>query len=358
MQTKARALVVMSRSSFEAHFDQDRLRRLSDLVALDEPCWTDDLDSARSRERLARAEVLLTSWGAPALTPQRLAAAPRLRAVLHGAGSVRDLVGQEVWRRGIRVTSAADANAVPVAEYTLAAIIFAGKKVPFLAADERHAYGGWGSVTGYGDLSNFRRTVGIVGFSRIGRQVVELLRVLRGTTCLVADPYADPEEVARAGARLVPLEEMLPQVHVLSVHAPELPETHHLIGAEQLGLLPDFATVINTARGSLVDPDALAAECADRLLLRDPRRHRPRTAAHRLAVAPPRPRDDHAAHRRVPGHRDRPADRPRPRRTRPLGGRQAAARRDHRGELGPWPERLTQTRLSDRHQPLKGEPPL
>ncbi|MFF1894176.1 hydroxyacid dehydrogenase [Streptomyces sp. NPDC058206] len=262
MQTKARALVVMSRSSFEAHFDQDRLRRLADLVTLDEPCWTDDLDSAWSRERLARAEVLLTSWGAPALTPQRLAAAPRLRAVLHGAGSVRDLVGQEVWRRGIRVTSAADANAVPVAEYTLAAIIFAGKKVPFLAADEQRAYGGWGSVTGYGDLSNFRRTVGIVGFSRIGRQVVELLQVLRGTTCLVADPYADPEEVARAGARLVPLEEMLPRVHVLSVHAPELPETHHLIGAEQLSMLPDFATVINTARGSLVDPDALAAECA------------------------------------------------------------------------------------------------
>lgn len=79
-----------------------------------------------SRERLARAEVLLSSWGAPALTSQRLAAAPRLRAVLHGADSVRDLVGPEVWQRGIRVTSAADTNAVPVAEYTLAAIIFAG----------------------------------------------------------------------------------------------------------------------------------------------------------------------------------------------------------------------------------------
>ncbi|MDG4860298.1 hydroxyacid dehydrogenase, partial [Streptomyces sp. T-3] len=199
---------------------------------------------------------------APALTPQRLAAAPRLRAVLHGAGSVRELIGQEIWQRGIRVTSAADANAVPVAEYTLAAIIFAGKKAPFLAADEQRAYGGWGSVTGYGDLSNFGRTVGIVGFSRTGRQVVDLLKVLRGTTCLVADPYADPEEVARAGATLVPLEEMLPRVHVLSVHAPELDETRHLIGAEQLRGLPDFATVINTARGSLVDSDALTAECA------------------------------------------------------------------------------------------------
>ncbi|MFF3503355.1 hydroxyacid dehydrogenase [Streptomyces sp. NPDC003247] len=262
MRTKPHALVVMSRSSFEAHFDPSRLERLAELVTLDAPCWTDGLDTPHARTRLARAEVLITSWGAPELTPARLAAAPRLKAVLHGAGSVRGLVGDEVWRRGIQVTSAADANAVPVAEYTLAAVIFAGKKAPFLAADERRAYGGWGSVTGYGDLSNFERTVGIVGFSRIGRRVVELLKVLGGTTCLVADPYADPEEVARAGARLVTLDDMLPQVHVLSVHAPELPETHHLIGAEQLRRLPDAATLINTARGSLVDSDALAAECA------------------------------------------------------------------------------------------------
>ncbi|AZM74951.1 hydroxyacid dehydrogenase [Streptomyces sp. KPB2] len=261
MQTKPPALVVMSRSSLEAHFDRPRLQRLSEVVALDDPFWTDELDTPQARAHLARAEVLITSWGAPALTPSRLEAAPRLRAVMHAAGSVRELVGADVWRRGIRVTSAADANAVPVAEYTLAAIIFAGKKAPFLAADRERAYGGWGSVSGYGDLSNFERTVGLVGFSRIGRRVVEMLKVISGTECLVADPYADPEEVARAGARLVTLDEMLPQVHVLSLHAPELAETRHLIGAEQLRRLPDFATVVNTARGSLVDADALAAEC-------------------------------------------------------------------------------------------------
>ncbi len=262
MRTKPHALVVMSRPSFEAHFDHSRLKRLAELVTLDDPCWVDELDTPKARAQLARAEVLITSWGAPALTRARLAAAPCLTAVLHCAGSVRRLVDEEVWNRGIRVTSAADANAVPVAEYTLAAIIFAGKKAPFLAADEQQSYSGWGSVTGYGDLSNYNRTVGIVGFSRIGRRVVELLKVVSGTSCLVADPYADPDEVARAGARLVTLEEMLPQVHVLSVHAPELDETRHLIGPAQLRLLPDFATVINTARGSLVDSDALAAECA------------------------------------------------------------------------------------------------
>jgi phosphoglycerate dehydrogenase-like enzyme len=262
MQTKPHALVVMSRPSFEAHFDEARLQRLADLVSLDDPLWTDDLDAPQARARLARAEVLLTSWGTPALTSDRLSAAPRLKAVLHGGGSVRSLVDDEIWGRGIRVASAADANAVPVAEYTLAAIIFAGKKAPFLAADKRHAYGGWGSVSGYGDLSNFERTVGIVGFSRIGRRVVDLLRVLEGTTCLVADPYADADEVALAGARLVDLDDMLPHVHVLSVHAPEIAETRHLIGAAQLRRLPDSATVINTARGSLVDSGALAAECA------------------------------------------------------------------------------------------------
>ncbi|MGW3562345.1 hydroxyacid dehydrogenase [Streptomyces sp. NPDC000941] len=262
MQTKPNALVVMSRPSFDAHFDSARLARLADLVALGDPVWTDDLDHPAVRARLAEVEVMLTSWGAPKLTPERIAAAPALRAVLHCAGSVRGLVDEEVWRRGIQVTSGADANAIPVAEYTLAAIIFAGKKAPFLAADEERAYQGWGTVSGYGDLSNFGRTVGVVGFSRIGRRVVDLLKILGDTTCLVADPYADAEEVKRAGATLVPLEELLPRVDVLSLHAPELRETRHLIGADQLSLLPDHATVINTARGSLIDSDALAAECA------------------------------------------------------------------------------------------------
>lgn len=262
MPAKPHTLVVMNASSFRAHFDPDRLARLAGLATLDEPCWTEELDSPAARRRLAAAEVLLTSWGAPELTPDRLDAAPALRAVLHCAGSVRTLVSEEVWRRGIRVTSAADVNAVPVAEYTLAAIILAGKKAPFLAAEARHGNEHRRLAEGLGDLSNHRRTVGLVGFSRVGRRVAELLRVLEGTTVLVADPYADPEEVARAGATLVELDDLLPRVHVLSLHAPALPETRHLLDAARLRRLPDFATVVNTARGSLVDSEALAEECA------------------------------------------------------------------------------------------------
>lgn len=76
---------------------------------------------------LADAEVLITCWGAPPLTAEVLAAAPRLRAVVHAAGTVKHHVTDACWERGITVASAATANALPVAEYTLAAILFAGK---------------------------------------------------------------------------------------------------------------------------------------------------------------------------------------------------------------------------------------
>jgi len=255
------ALVVMDREVFAAHFDQARLDRLADLVALPDPIWTDELDSADARTRLATAELLITSWGAPRLTAERLAAAPKLQAVFHAAGSIRSVADNSLWSRDLVVTSAADANAVPVAEYTLAAIIFAGKKAPFLAADASTAYQGWSRPQGFGDLSNYQRTIGVVGFSRIGRRVVDLLQTLEGATVLVADPHADPAAVAASGGQLVELDDLLSRVDVLSLHAPELPSTRQMIGAAELAQLPDHATVINTARGSLVDSDALAAEC-------------------------------------------------------------------------------------------------
>ncbi|MFI9813831.1 hydroxyacid dehydrogenase [Saccharothrix variisporea] len=255
------ALLVMARRHFQVQFHRPQLDRLARLVDLGDPLCVTELDSAAACRRLREADVLLTSWGAPRLTARRLAAAPRLRAVFHCAGTVRPLVSDELWRRGIVVTTAADANAVPVAEFTLAAIVFAGKKAPFLAQDARAHRADWSYADARGELSNRDRTIGVVGFSRVGRRVVERLRTL-DVTVLVADPYADPALVRAAGARLVELPDLLRASDILSLHAPELRSTHHLIGAPELALLRDGATVINTARGSLVDTAALERECA------------------------------------------------------------------------------------------------
>ena len=78
----------------------------------------------------------------------------------------------------------------------------------------------------------------------------------------MADPYADPAEVRAAGGSLVPLPELLPRCDVLTLHVPALPATRHLIGAAELALLRDGATVINTARGAVLDTAALESECA------------------------------------------------------------------------------------------------
>ena len=256
------ALVVMDRDVFERQFDAPRLARLHRLARVADPVLADDLDAPALAERLATVEVLLTGWGAPRLDAARLDRMPRLRAMLHCAGTVRPQVTPEFWERGIRATSVAEANAVPVAEYTLAAIILAGKKAPFIAADPQVRREHGLQIHRYGELSNLGRTIGVVGFSRVGRRVVDLVQQLDDVVCLVADPYADPVDILAAGGVPTSLDDLLPRVDVLSLHAPALPSTRHMIAAPQLALLPDHATLINTARGSLVDTAALERECA------------------------------------------------------------------------------------------------
>ncbi|MFI9233720.1 hydroxyacid dehydrogenase [Streptomyces rimosus] len=208
---------------------------------------------------LADAEVLLISWGAPRLTAAVLDRAPRLRAVVHAGGSVKPYVGKACWERGITVASAAEANARPVAEYTLAAILFANKRVLHTAHRYRalRAPHNWHpDLEGAG---NHQRTVGVIGASRIGRRVIELLRPF-DLAVLLHDPYVDETEAARLGVTLAPLDDLCAASDVVTVHAPALPTTHHLIGVRQLALMPDGATLINTARGALVDESALLPE--------------------------------------------------------------------------------------------------
>ena len=256
------ALVLMSREAFDAQFDAPRLARLNSLARLADPVWVDNLEDPALAPRLAGVEALITGWGAPLLDEARLDRMPRLKVMIHGAGTIRAMVSDAFWQRGITATNVAEANAVPVAEFTLAAVIMAGKRAPFLAADPLTRTD-WGRLDRFGALGNVGRTVGVVGFSKVGRRVVAALQQLEQLECLVFDPYADPLEVAQAGGRLIgSLDELLPRLDVLSLHVPALPETRNMIGAAQLAALPDHATVINTARGSVVDTAALEAECA------------------------------------------------------------------------------------------------
>ncbi|MFI5754234.1 hydroxyacid dehydrogenase [Streptomyces sp. NPDC051569] len=255
------ALLVMGPGIADRLLDHGHRARLTGLVRTDPALVAHQLSDPvpAVAAALADAELLLTCWGAPPLTAAVLAAAPRLRAVVHAAGSVKHHITDACWERGIQVTSAAAANALPVAEYTLAAILFAGKNVLGSAQRYRNlrTHHDW-----HGELDrsgNYRRTVGVVGASRIGRRVIELLRPF-DLDVLLYDPYVDGEAAAALGVASVSLDELCARSQVVSVHAPQLPATRHMIGAAQLAAMPDGSTLINTSRGSLIDENALLPE--------------------------------------------------------------------------------------------------
>jgi phosphoglycerate dehydrogenase-like enzyme len=234
----------------------ERLRALCDVP---DPEPLARFDDARAGRLLALAEVLLTGWGCPRLDASVLARASRLRAVVHAAGTVKGHVDPACFARGVRVSSAAAANAVPVAEYALAAILLAGKRafrLQRLYRETRALRLWWREVPA---LGNYGTVVGVVGASRIGRLVLERLRPFDFHR-LVYDPFLAAEEARALGAESTDLDDLLRRADVVSLHAPLLPETRGLLDRRRLALLRDGAVLVNTARGALVDGDALRDE--------------------------------------------------------------------------------------------------
>jgi phosphoglycerate dehydrogenase-like enzyme len=218
-----------------------------------------EFTSPEARNVLRKTDVLITGWGCPVIDAAVLEDAPRLRLVAHAAGTVKRHVSRAVWERGVQVTTAAQANAGPVADYTLAFILLAGKRT-FAAAEQlARAQGDFDKSNLPTEVGNHGTTVGIIGASRVGRLVLERLRPFRFDV-LLATPELSPQQAAELGATLVPLDELMSRSAIVSLHAPVLEETRGMIGRAQLAAMPNGATFINTARGVLVDHDALRDE--------------------------------------------------------------------------------------------------
>lgn len=235
---------------------RERLDVLVDLA----PEVLTETDSLTARKVLAGTEVLLAGWGCPALDESVLGAMPALRAVIFAggaAGSVLDTAAAV--RRGISFTNTGEGNAQAVAEFTLAAILLAGKRATYAESLYRTRRTLIDREIELRDSGNYARTVGLVGFSRTGRRVARMLSATE-LDVLVYDPYAGDDEVRALGGRRVGLRELLASSDVVSLHAPATEETRHMIGRDEFGLMRDGATLINTARGALVDHGALRTE--------------------------------------------------------------------------------------------------
>lgn len=209
---------------------------------------------------LKDCEYIFSTWYMPDFTEEEIRVLfPSLKCVFYVAGTVK-YFAEPFLNNGIRVFTAAKANGIPVAEFTAAQIILAGKG--YFQAQKAYKWPIWrrgfNHSRGYAEskYGNYGAKIGIIGCGAIGSKVVELLKPYR-LDVYVHDPYLSEERANGLGIKRVNIEDLFRLCDVVSNHLPDIPETQGLISEHLLSLMKPAATLINTGRGSQVDEKAL-----------------------------------------------------------------------------------------------------
>jgi phosphoglycerate dehydrogenase-like enzyme len=216
--------------------------------------------TADFKQRLGAAEALVTTWDSPRFGNDLLEVAPRLRIVAHCGGEVKTRFAESLFSR-LTISNAADPMARATAELGAALLLYCARNVDFYRDalrkksnriyEDVHLRGGSESLIG--------RTVAMIGFGRIGRVLVDLMRGF-DVNWLVHDPYVPRSWAQKYPVKFVGLQKLLPQAHLIVLTAALTEKTRGLLGKENLARLPDGAALINIARGGLIDLAALKNE--------------------------------------------------------------------------------------------------
>jgi glyoxylate reductase len=219
--------------------------------------WEDELppppDVVVARVRDADAVLaLLTDRFDAAVFGQ----APRLRVVANMAVGYDNVVAQDAKTAGVWVTNTPGVLAETTADFAFALLLAAARKVVESERDTRS--GGWRtwSPTAFLGTDVHAATLGIVGLGEIGREMAKRAAGF-GMRVLATTRTPRPGDKSTLGVEHVPLETLLAESDFVSLHVPLTAETRGLMGTENLGRMKPTAVLINTARGPIVDQDAL-----------------------------------------------------------------------------------------------------
>jgi phosphoglycerate dehydrogenase-like enzyme len=251
-------LVLAGRSLFSSFFGRAELERLARFR------WQRS-GARRATAPLcrlaAKADAIVTTWDSPRIDEALAARCPRLGLIAHCGGEVKSRFAAPLFSR-LTITNAADPMARHVAELAATFLLYEARHVDAYRAaircpgsdvfEARHLSGVVGETL-------LGATVGLVGFGRIGRAIVELL-VPFGARFVVFDPYADRRVPRGARVEFAPLDAVLGASRLLVLAAALTPETRHLLDRAALARLADGTSIVNVARGGLIDLDALTVE--------------------------------------------------------------------------------------------------
>ena len=194
------------------------------------------------------------------LTHGMIDSAQRLKVIGLIGSSVKMLEPEHAIDKGITIFNTAPCLGLAVAEYTIGLMLAGLRDIPYFAS--RMETQKWPSARrDYFNLSE--KTVGLVGFGAVARHVARMLKGF-DVELLVYDPYTPDDVITEAGGRSAPLDVVLSQSDVVSLHCGSTEETYHMISHRELDMLKDNAVLVNTSRGAVIDEDALASKLPER----------------------------------------------------------------------------------------------
>lgn len=204
------------------------------------------------------ADALLVQW-AP-ITAEVIDALDRCRVLVRYGIGVDNVDLAAAAAKGLVVCNVPDYCLDEVADHTMALALATARQLS--AIDARVRSGTW-KITPDAPMPSFRAsTFGLVGFGRIAQAVAARARAF-GFRIAAYDPFASPDALAALGVEALPLDQLLAEADILSLHAPLTPETKHLINADSLATMKPTARIVNTSRGGLIDGAALAEALAN-----------------------------------------------------------------------------------------------
>lgn len=235
----------------EMIFSQEALKRLE---RISEVHWLEEYGNAGLEEVIADFDACITSWGSPRLTDHVLDKAQRLMFIGHAAGTVVPYVDESVFNREIAVVNANYALSRAAAEGAVAMMAAGAYRLPMY--ERMLLQGGWADNDSECVPGLFGQKIGLIGYGAISREVIRLLGPYEPDILLYSG-YCSREEAESLGIRLCTLEELLAESDIVSLHNTLTSQTRGMLGSREFGMMKEGALFINTARGPIVQEEAL-----------------------------------------------------------------------------------------------------
>ncbi|HTN71551.1 MAG TPA: D-2-hydroxyacid dehydrogenase family protein [Methylomirabilota bacterium] len=225
----------------------ERLKSRADVTILRERLNTPE----KLEQKLRDADCLLLMRERTRLGDKEFSLLPKLKFISQTGRTSKHLDMQSATRRGIAVAGTPSDNGLTTKELTIGLILALMRKIPLV--DRRMREESWPPIAG---LTLEGKTIGVLGFGRIGAEVARIMKVFN-TRVVGYSRTLTPEKAAEVGAECVPLETLLRESDLVTLHVPLNANTRGMIGEKEIAMMKPGALLVNTSRGPLVSEQAL-----------------------------------------------------------------------------------------------------